>query len=811
MPLSAGTRLGPYEIVAPLGAGGMGEVFRATDTRLGREVAIKVLPQHLSANPEVRARFEREAKTVSSLNHPHICTLHDVGREGDTDYLVMELVDGETLYQRLAKGALPAAEVLRLGGQIADALDRAHRAGVVHRDLKPGNVMLTRSGAKLMDFGIARATGMAGPASGSGVTMAALTQSPTMAAPLTAEGSIVGTFQYMSPEQLEGKEADARSDLWALGCVLYEMATGQRAFEGKSQASLISSIMTAQPAPIAQLAPLAPPGLERLVQACLAKDPAERLQSAHDIRMQLAWLAEGGSQAGGPAPVAARRKGRERLAWAVAAVAAAIAAAAVGWSVLRPGGHGAEQPFFASIAPAADEVRAQVNAGAITLSPDGSRLAKLVVRAGEQLISVYDFTTGNSNVLESTKGAEYPFWSPDGRWIGFFVDGKLAKVEATGGPSQVLADAFAGRSLRIHYPEGGVGPATEAAVYGGPTRNPWNLSRTPGGSSGGAGAAVAAGIVPAAHGSDGGGSVRIPASCCGLFGLKPTRARLPDGPYAGEGWAGMAIDGFLTRSVRDSAVLLDACAGADPGAPYWAPPLGEGYRAALARPPRRMRIAICDTTLTGEPIHADCRKAVLAAAKLLESLGHHVEPARPAADTRGMMEAWTKVVGCGTALSIRKALAAKGRELRPDDVEDVGRSAVTYAATLSGADYLDAVGKIHAYGREMAAFFEGWDMLLTATLAEPPAEIGRFGHRGRDYVDYRMGPGMVFDYSPFCAAFNASGQPAVSLPLHMTAEGLPVGVHLAARFGADEELIALSAEVEAAAPWAGRRAPLPAA
>ncbi|WP_413848397.1 amidase [Albidovulum sp.] len=361
---------------------------------------------------------------------------------------------------------------------------------------------------------------------------------------------------------------------------------------------------------------------------------------------------------------------------------------------------------------------------------------------------------------------------------------------------------------RTTSPEGGVGPVTEAAVYGGPTRNPWDLSRTPGGSSGGAGAAVATGIVPAAHGSDGGGSVRIPASCSGLFGMKPTRARLPDGPYVGEGWAGMAIDGFLTRSVRDSAVLLDACAGADPGAPYWAPPLGAGYRAAIARPPRRMRIALCDTTLTGDPIHPDCRAAVLAAARLLESLGHHVEPARPAADTRGMMEAWTRIVGCGTALSIRKALAAKGRELRADDVEDVGRSAVAYAATLSGADYLDAVGRIHAYGREMAGFFEGWDMLLTATLAEPPAKIGRFDHKGRDYVDYRMGPGMVFDYSPFCAAFNASGQPAVSLPLHMTAEGLPVGVHLAARFGADEELIALSAEVEAAAPWAGRRPPL---
>lgn len=358
---------------------------------------------------------------------------------------------------------------------------------------------------------------------------------------------------------------------------------------------------------------------------------------------------------------------------------------------------------------------------------------------------------------------------------------------------------------RTTSPEGGVGPATEAAVYGGPTRNPWDPRRTPGGSSGGSGAAVAARIVPAAHGSDGGGSVRIPASSCGLFGMKPTRARLPDGPYAGEGWAGMAIDGFLTRSVRDTAVLLDACAGADLGAPYWAPPLGAGHVAAIARPPRRMRIALCDTTLTGAPVHPDCRAAVHGAARLLESLGHRVEPARPEADTPGMMAAWTRIVGCGTALTIRKALAAKGRDLAPDDVEDVARSAITYAATVSGADYLDAVGKIHAFGREMAEFFEDWDMLLTATLAEPPAEIGRFGHAGRDYVDYRMGPGMVFDYSPFCAAFNASGQPAVSLPLHWTEAGLPVGVHLAARFGADEELIALAAEVEAAAPWAARR------
>src|SRR5512138_4021259 len=223
----------------------MGEVYRAKDTRLGREVAVKVLPEHLTANEEIRARFSREAKTVSSLNHPNICTLFDVGREGETDYLVMELIEGETLAERLRRGPLPGPELLRLAVQIADALDRAHRAGVIHRDLKPGNVMLTRSGAKLMDFGLARATGLASGADGA----TAMTQSPTIAQPLTAEGSIVGTFQYMAPEQLEGREADARSDLWALGCVVYEMATGKRAYSGSTQASLISAIMRDTPAP----------------------------------------------------------------------------------------------------------------------------------------------------------------------------------------------------------------------------------------------------------------------------------------------------------------------------------------------------------------------------------------------------------------------------------------------------------------------------------------------------------------------------------------------------------------------------------
>ncbi len=326
MPLSPGSRLGPYEIVAPLGAGGMGEVYRARDTRLGREVAVKVLPQHLSANPELRARFEREAKTISALNHPHICTLFDVGREGETDFLVMELMEGEPLSARLARGALPLNETLRVGAQIAEALDRAHRAGVVHRDLKPGNIMLTKAGAKLMDFGLARATDSTGPASASGVTMAALTQTAPGASPLTAEGALVGTFQYMAPEQLEGGDADARSDLWALGCVLYEMASGTRAFDGKSQASLITAIMGREPAPISQVAPLTPPALERIVEACLAKDPADRVQSAHDVRLQLQWLAGGGSQSGvvppavTVAPVAPARARRAKFVAALAGV-----------------------------------------------------------------------------------------------------------------------------------------------------------------------------------------------------------------------------------------------------------------------------------------------------------------------------------------------------------------------------------------------------------------------------------------------------------------------------------------------------------
>jgi len=358
---------------------------------------------------------------------------------------------------------------------------------------------------------------------------------------------------------------------------------------------------------------------------------------------------------------------------------------------------------------------------------------------------------------------------------------------------------------RTTAPEGGIGAATEAAVYGGPTRNPWNLDYTSGGSSGGAGAAVAAGIVAMAHGSDGGGSVRIPASNCGLFGFKPTRARLPDGPYAGEGWAGMAIDGFLTRSVRDTARMLDACSGADLGAPYWAPPLAKGHAQAISRPPRRLRVALCDTTLTGDLIDPQVRDAVHAAGRLLESLGHQVAPGRPSADVPMMMRAWTDIVAVGTALGIRSAL--KGRTLTADLVEGVGRGALAHAESLHPTRYLQAVGEIHAFGRQMAGYFAGGpDILLSATLAEPPAKVGRFNHETEDYVAYRTGPQGIFAYSPFCAVFNASGQPAASVPLAMSAEGLPIGLHLAAAFGEDETLIALCAELEQAAPWAGRRA-----
>jgi Tol biopolymer transport system component len=437
MTLIPGTKLGPYEIVSPLGAGGMGEVYRARDTRLGREVAVKVLPQHLSSNAEVRARFEREAKSVSSLNHPHICVLHDVGREGDTDYLVMELIEGETLAARIAKGAVPVADVLKIGAQVADALDRAHRAGVVHRDLKPGNIMLTKGGAKLMDFGLARATGLAG-SSASGAT--ALTHSPTVGQPLTAEGTIVGTFQYMSPEQLEGRETDARSDIWAFGCVLYEMATGKRAFDGSTQASLISSIMRDQPRAMSEIAPMSPASLERLVRQCLAKDATERWQSAGDLRRELEWIASSSSQSAAPA-VSGRRRGLPRGAaglFAGVVVAAAALAYAFGpWRHAAP----ADAPLvrFEMRAPAGTTFKSVAEA---EISPDGGTIVFVAVdTAGVHRLYLRSLSHTDARVVSGSDGAELPFWSPDGRMIGYFAGGKMFKVALDGSAPIALCDA----------------------------------------------------------------------------------------------------------------------------------------------------------------------------------------------------------------------------------------------------------------------------------------------------------------------------------------------------------------------------------
>jgi len=444
MPLAAGQRLGPYEIVAPIGAGGMGEVYRARDTRLGRDVAIKVLPPNLSANSEVRARFEREAKAVSSLNHPNICTLFDIGRSpgeagsDGVDYLVMELIEGETLAARLQRGPLPAPELLKIGIEVSDALDRAHRQGLVHRDLKPGNVMLTRSGAKLLDFGLARVTGLS-------ASNSELSASPTVTRALTSEGSIVGTFQYMSPEVLEGREADARADLWALGAMLYEMATGRRAFEGKSQASLIGSIMNSTPAAISSVTPdpaspgAPPPALERVVAACLAKDPDQRIQTAHDVKLQLQWIAEGGSLAGVPAPIAARRRGRERVAW-IAAGASALAAVALAGLLWQQRSRPVDEMRFELRVP--DQLTL---GGPLRISPDGRAVAcNATDSSGVLQLWVRTFDNPDFRPLPGTSGAQRPCWSPDGRYVAFFSESKLKKILISGGRPETICEAQGG-------------------------------------------------------------------------------------------------------------------------------------------------------------------------------------------------------------------------------------------------------------------------------------------------------------------------------------------------------------------------------
>jgi|HubBroStandDraft_6_1064221.scaffolds.fasta_scaffold00155_19 hypothetical protein len=443
MALPPGTKLGPYEVLAPIGAGGMGEVYRARDTRLDRTVAVKVLPSHLSSNPEARQRFEREARAISSLNHPNICSLYDVGNQDGTDYLVMEFLEGETLTERLREGPLRPDQVLKCGVEICNGLERAHRSGVIHRDLKPGNIMLTKSGAKLMDFGLAKTL----PASASpSYDVTASFASPKGTDPLTAHGTMIGTFQYMSPEQLEGKEADARSDIFALGAVLYEMASGKRAFAGETMASTITAILISDPQPISTIQPMIPPALDRVVHTCLAKAPEDRFQSVHDLKLQLIWLAEGGSQAGVPTIVAGRRKRREWLSWAAAPL------------LLLAGAAGYRAYFEHSRVPVI-AVRSSIEApekqtfsftgdggGPPAISPDGTQVVYAAVDSlGKQHLWLRPLNSLTSHLIAGTDDGMFPFWSPDSRRIGFFADGNLRVVDPFGGPGLVLCAAPSGR------------------------------------------------------------------------------------------------------------------------------------------------------------------------------------------------------------------------------------------------------------------------------------------------------------------------------------------------------------------------------
>jgi len=429
MPLAPGTPLGPYEIGAPLGAGGMGEVYRARDTRLERTVAIKILPAQFSSDLVRKQRFEREAKTISNLNHPHICVLHDIGHQGGIDYLVMECVEGETLAKRLEKGPLPLEQVLKLGAQIADALDKAHRGGVVHRDLKPANIMLTSTGAKLLDFGLAKSVA---PLASLATLTAAKQESP-----VTEHGTIVGTFQYMSPEQVEGKEVDGRSDIFSLGAVLYEMVTQKKAFEGKSQLSVASAILEKEPTPIGTVKPMTPAALEHTIKKCLTKNPEERWQSARDLADELRWIMESGPQMPGSGASAAKTRSRERSAWLVAGgLSIALIATLVWWRNSKPA---QQSMYFQAPVP--------FSAHDIAIAPNGHTLAVVAYSeaARKNEIWIYELGSGNANSVADTEGASYPFWSADGRNIAFFADGKLKTLEVPGGPVQVLCDAPSGR------------------------------------------------------------------------------------------------------------------------------------------------------------------------------------------------------------------------------------------------------------------------------------------------------------------------------------------------------------------------------
>ena len=441
MTLSEGSRLGPYEITGSLGAGGMGEVYKARDVRLDRTVALKVISTGLTDAPEVRARFEREARAISRLNHPHICTLHDVGRTGETDYLVLEYVQGETLSARVARGMLPPADAVAIGLQIADALATAHRHGIVHRDLKPGNVMLTsrrdsRGGSqvKLLDFGLAAIMAAAGS------VPEPLTQ--TISAPLTGRGTMMGTLPYMAPEQLEGRPPDARSDVWAFGCLFYEMLTGRRPFDAPTEASLIGAILERQPAAVRELAPAVPRTLEGLVSACLTRDPEQRIESAQDLRIMLQWASAEG--AGDSSTLSAPRvpSRRHALLYALGGLLAGFGVAAL---VYRGGLSTASQPVIRATIPLGSGSSFSPFGSNVAMSPDGALVVYAAADGQTSRLYLRAIDSLDVRPIAGTEGAQTPFFSPDGREIGFQAQGKLKRIGREGGTAVPIAEVAGAR------------------------------------------------------------------------------------------------------------------------------------------------------------------------------------------------------------------------------------------------------------------------------------------------------------------------------------------------------------------------------
>jgi len=446
MALASGTKLGPYEIQSLLGAGGMGEVYRARDTRLDRSVAIKVLASHLSSSPELKQRMEREARAISSLNHPNICHLYDLGSQNSTDYLVMEFLEGETLGERLRKGPLPLNDALRIGFTVAEALAAAHRHGIVHRDLKPGNIMLTKTGAKLMDFGLAKSAAAAGvdaAAANAPLLSAARTMSDASPmSPLTTAGSIVGTIQYMSPEQLEGKEVDGRSDLFSFGAVLYEMISGKRAFGGQSQLSVASAILEKEPDPISAVKPMTPPPLDRTIRKCLAKHPDERWQSASDLATQLSWMMDATVTPVGLPPETGKATSWGRFGWILSAVLGLLLLSA-GWAWMRWQRATPARPVmrFSIGLPEGDSLGGTWYwYPSLAIAEDGSQVAYVTHHAGQSQIYVRRIGETTPRAIPGTERADMPFFSPDGLWLGIYSGGKIKKVPLAGGPTVTLAD-----------------------------------------------------------------------------------------------------------------------------------------------------------------------------------------------------------------------------------------------------------------------------------------------------------------------------------------------------------------------------------